>query len=151
MKPLISSSYFAKALSTANTAITVAKNSGCDANDAVRKALPDTIQAIVDLPEDRFAAAAAKTGLMDVPVLMDGTLTPFGNMVINAARIVVVDALSLKKDFVMGISNDELNDIILDIWKANDFKRTEQVKRTSGDKADPNAIVEDGCGGACSI
>lgn len=151
MKPLVSSSYFAKALSVANTAITVAKNAGNDANDAVKKALPDTIQAIVDLPEERFAIAAAKTGLMNVNVLMDGTLTPFGNMVINATRIVVVDALTLKKDFVMGISHDELNELILGVWKENTFTRTEKVKRTSGDKADPNAVVEDGCGGACSI
>lgn len=147
----ISTSYFTKALSEANTAITVALNDNLSPNDAAQAAMPIILQSLVDIPKERFAMATATTGIIDKPVVMDGTLTPFSNLIVIAAAIVLNDAFGLKAKVDMPLTESEAQDLALTVWKQNTFVAKSAKLRTSGMKADPNAVVEDGCGGACSI
>jgi hydroxymethylpyrimidine/phosphomethylpyrimidine kinase len=144
---LISSNHFTQALSYANTALTVALNQGKSVVDAVKDAIPEVIQAIVNAESSAFAIAASKTNLLANTVIMDGTLTLRDNMVIMASAIVIKDAVSLKRDLEIGLSDDELNESILTIWKASGIETQERIKRSGGVAGDPN----DPCGGACSI
>lgn len=144
---LISSSYFAQALSSGNTAFTVALNENKSIADAVKDSIPVILQAVVNIDTNTFAVAASKTNLLNNNVITDGTLTLRDNMVIMASAIVMKDTVSLKRDMEIGFSDDELNETILAVWKASGIETQARIKRSGGLAGDPT----DPCGGACSI